>query len=90
MFPLKNNKFPNLKTKEDYALWLKLSKSNKFYPIKKNLTFHRVRKNSLSSLQFNKLCNAYFIYNHLLKFDIIYSFYSMVRLYTNAFIKKYL
>ena len=87
---LNNTKFPNLRTKEDYALWLKLSRKNKFYPIKKNLTFHRLRKNSLSSLHFNKLYNAFIIYNKILKLNIIYSFYSVVRLYINAFIKKYL
>ena len=60
---LRNNKFPNIKTKEDYALWLKLSRKNKFYPIKKNLTFHRLRKNSLSSLHLNKLQKC--VYNLL-------------------------
>ncbi len=86
---LRNNKFPNIKTKEDYALWLKLSRKNKFYPIKKNLTFHRLRKNSLSSLHLNKLYNAFIIYYKFLNFNIIYSFYSMSRLYINAFTKKY-
>ncbi len=83
-------KFPNLKTKEDYALWLEISKKNKIYPIKKNLTFHRLRKNSLSSLHFNKLYSAFVIYNKFLKLNLIYSFCYMVRLYINAFIKKYL
>ena len=87
---LKNIKFPNLKTKEDYALWLILSKNYKFYPIKKTLTFHRLRKNSLSSLHFNKIYNAFLIYNQFLKFSIISSFYAVGRLYINAFIKKYL
>lgn len=86
---LRDIKFPNIKTKEDYALWLKLSRKNKFYPIKKNLTFHRLRKNSLSSLHLNKLYNAFLIYYKFLNFNIIYSFYSVCRLYINAFIKKY-
>lgn len=87
---LEKNPFPNLKTKEDYALWLKISKKNNFYPIKKNLTFHRIRKNSLSSFHFNKLKNAISIYNEFLKFNIVYSFYCVARLYINALIKKYL
>lgn len=87
---LKKKAFPNLKTKEDYVLWLKISKKNNFYPIKKNLTFHRIRKNSLSSNHLNKLFNAFSIYNDFLSFNIVYSFCCVVRLYMNAFIKKYL
>ena len=63
---LNNMKFPNLRTKEDYALWLKLSRKNKFYPIKK-FNFSQAEKNSLSSLHFNKLYNAFIIYNKILK-----------------------
>tara|TARA_B100000902_G_C27202363_1_gene859764 strand:- start:359 stop:1093 length:735 start_codon:yes stop_codon:yes gene_type:complete len=87
---LSKNPFPNLKTKEDYALWLKISKKYDFYPIDKNLTFHRIRKDSLSSFHFNKLINAFTIYNNFLRLNIVYSFYCVVRLYINAFIKKYL
>ncbi len=87
---LSKNPFPNLKTKEDYALWLNISKKYNFYPIKKNLTFHRIRKESLSSFHLNKFINAFTIYNNFLRLNIVYSFYCVVRLYMNAFIKKYL
>ena len=39
----KQLRFPNLKTQEDFALWLKLlRKGYKFFPIKKVLSYWRV------------------------------------------------
>ena len=52
---LKHKLFPSLKTKEDYILWLKISKSGiLFYGIKKVLTNWTDRKNSLSKSSFQK------------------------------------
>ena len=87
---LKKNKFRLIKTKEDYELWLRLSKKNfLFGGINKYFTIYRVRKNTLSSKHFNKLYNAFKIYNHYNKFNPIFSFYCICRLYFNAFIKKF-
>ena len=58
---LKNN-FSNLKTKEDYALWLKLSKKNKIYGFKKILSSWRRSENSLSSSFFQKIFDAFQVY----------------------------
>ena len=44
----KNQLFADLKTKEDFVFWLRLTKRNyDFYPIKKPLTSWRDVKNSL-------------------------------------------
>ena len=88
---LKKNLFKNLRTKEDYELWLRLSKKNlKFGGISKILTNYRLRDNSLSSNQINKIMNAFLIYNKFNQLNIIKSFFYCFRLYFNAFRKKYL
>ena len=87
----KNKKFKDFKTKEDYDLWLNLS-INGYLISSTNqiLTFYTVRKNSLSSFHINKLTNAFKIYNYSLNFSFFYSIFCVFRLYSNAFIKKYL
>ena len=84
-------KFKDFKTKEDYDLWLNLS-INGYLISSTNqiLTFYTVRKNSLSSFHINKLTNAFKIYNYSLNFSFFYSIFCVFRLYSNAFIKKYL
>ena len=87
----KKNKFKNLKTKEDYLLWLELSKKKyKFFGINKFLTFYRLRKNSLSRLHTTKFICAFKIYYFYLKFNFFYSLIMVYRLYMNSFLKKYL
>ena len=88
---LKKIKFRKLKTKEDYDLWLSLSKSGfSMNSLNKYLTYYHVRNSSLSSLHLNKLLNAFIIYNKYLKFSFQYSIYCVLRLYLNAFKKKFL
>jgi teichuronic acid biosynthesis glycosyltransferase TuaG len=86
---IKKNKFPNLKTKEDYALWLKLAKKNKLYGLKKTLSSWRRCKNSLSSSFFQKILDAfrvYYIYENLnffvsiLRVFILSNFYLFKRI----------
>jgi len=87
---LLKNRFRNLKTKEDYELWLRLAKKKyKFYGINKLLTGYRIRKYSLSNLHLNKLINSFKIYCHYNNINPINSFLYVCRLYTNAFVKKY-
>tara|TARA_B100000780_G_scaffold102603_1_gene71762 strand:- start:653 stop:1393 length:741 start_codon:yes stop_codon:yes gene_type:complete len=84
-------KFVNLKTKEDYELWLRIAKKKyKLGGISKSLTGYRVRSNSLSANHLNKLINAFTIYNKHNNFGIIKSILYVIRLYGNAFMKKYL
>jgi len=58
----KNLKFPSLKTKEDYFLWLKLSKKNTFYYLDYPLTNWRKLNNSLSSSTLQKVTDSIRLY----------------------------
>ncbi len=88
---LLKNKFRNLKTKEDYELWLRLAKKKfLFYGINKILTSYKVRENSLSNEHFNKIKNAFLIYYKFNNFSLITSVKHIFILYFNAFKKKYL
>lgn len=63
-----NFKFSRLKTKEDYLLWLQLSKSNfKFIGIRKILSYWRYTKSSLSNNIFQKIIDSFQIYYHFEK-----------------------
>ena len=86
----KKNKFKKIKTKEDYELWLNFLKSGyKIRTLNYFCTFYRVRASTLSSFHLNKMINAYLIYYSSLKFSFHYSIYCVIRLYFNAFLKKY-
>ena len=88
---LKKEKFSNLKTKEDYLLWLKLSKKNiKMMGIRKNLTFWRKTSGSLSSSIVQKLKDAFIVYNKYLKFNFMISIILTLFLSINSLIKRYL
>jgi len=88
---LKNNKFPSLKTKEDYLLWLKISKKRiKMLGFNKTLVSWRKTDNSLSNSTIQKLKDAFSIYNKHLKFNFIKSIYHVVLLSLNFLRKRYL
>ena len=81
---LKNMKFSNLTSQEDYALWLKLSRMGyKLSHIKKSLVLWRKTKNSLSSNLLNKLSNAFKIYYYLENYNLIFSIYCVLVLSYN-------
>ena len=66
--------FPNLLTKEDYVLWLNLSKKGEcFYGLNKNLVLWRKTSNSLSSNIIQKLLDGFRVYNIYLKFNFFKS-----------------
>ena len=86
---LLNCKFPNLKTKEDYALWLKLAKSSiKIEGLNLNLAHWRNSKNSLSSSLIQKFLDAFRVYYFYEKKNLIYSFSCVIRLSGYALFKK--
>ena len=88
---LKLNSFPNLKTKEDYVLWLKLSKKNiKMLGINKVLTYWRKTSDSLSSPIMQKLKDAFTVYNKHLKFNVLNSVILTLILSFNFIKKRYL
>ena len=83
--------FPNLKTKEDYVLWLKLSKKNvKMLGINKTLTQWRKTSNSLSDSVMQKLKDAFIVYNKHLKFNMLNSLLLTFILSLNFINKRYL
>ena len=84
-----NNKFSKLKTKEDYLLWLKITKKIKFiYGLNQYLSFWRKNKNSLSSSVIQKLLDAYRLYRLHLNYSFIFSTLFTLRLSFYAIIKK--
>ena len=87
---LKNCKFPNLKTKEDYVLWLKLSKNIELKGINKILSYWRKTDNSLSSSTFQKIKDAFLVYYKYLHFNIFKSFFLVLNLSINFVKKRYL
>ena len=81
-------KFPNLKTKEDFVLWLKIaSKGTIIYAIDKNLTKWRKAPKSLSSSVIRKLIDGYMVYRKYLKYNVFKSVYFLIILSFN-FLKK--
>ena len=85
---LTNNKFPNLKTKEDFVLWLILLKQgNRIYSLAKNLTYWRKTKNSLSSNIYQKIIDGYSVYKDYMKMSILKSILYLVLLSINSFRK---
>jgi teichuronic acid biosynthesis glycosyltransferase TuaG len=78
---LKQEQFSDLKTKEDYLLWLKLAKKGFiFHALKENLTFWRKSKNSLSSSISRKLFDGYNLYHKHLGNSFLKSLFLLLRL----------
>ena len=76
---IENLRFPNLKTKEDYVLWLKITKKGKtIHALNARLVQWRKSNNSLSSSVVRKLIDGYYVYRYYLKFNVIKSFYSLL------------
>jgi len=85
-----NFKFPKIKTKEDYILWLKILKKISYISgINKTLTKYRIRKNSLSSNNITNIINGYRVYKDYMKMGYIESFYRLLILSINYLKKNY-
>ena len=81
--------FPNLKTKEDFVLWLKILKNNIIIEaIDENLTSWRKLDNSLSSSTLQKLSDGFSVYHNYMKFSFIKSAYYLFCLGINYLKKK--
>ena len=86
---LNKYKFCNLKTKEDYYLWLKIVKKLKVLKgTSKYLTNWRSLKNSLSSSKIQRLMDAYRLYNIFENYNSLLSFYYVIRLSFYSLFKK--
>ena len=81
-------KFPNIKTKEDYVLWLRIARKGViFKAIKKDLTKWRKTNSSLSSSIIQKLFDGFKVYHYYMKFNWFRSLYLLICLSIN-FLKK--
>ena len=81
-------RFPNLKTKEDFVLWLKILKDeNIFGAIDKNLCSWRKSKNSLSSSFLQKLIDGFKVYYIHMNCNFFKSLYLLLCLSLN-YLKK--
>jgi len=89
-FLKKNNfKFPSIKTKEDYVLWLKILKKISFIKgVNSSLTNYRKRKKSLSSNKMTSIINGYRVYKDYLNMGYFESFYRLLILSLNSLRKK--
>ena len=80
--------FENLKTKEDFVLWLKILKKNiKIGALQKNLMYWRKLNNSLSSSVIQKIRDGYYVYNKFMKFNLLKSLFFLFLLSVNSFFK---
>lgn len=83
-----NLKFPSLKTKEDFVLWLNILKLKiPITSLNETLTSWRKLDNSLSTSIIQKLLDAFKVYNRYMKFNIIKSLYYVLCLSLN-YLKK--
>ena len=81
-------KFPNINTKEDYVLWLKITLHNrKILALKNNLTKWRKLNDSLSASKIQKLYDGYLVYRKYMNFSIAKSFFSLLLLSFNYGLK---
>tara|TARA_Y100000741_G_scaffold56537_1_gene39209 strand:+ start:3372 stop:4151 length:780 start_codon:yes stop_codon:yes gene_type:complete len=85
----KKIRFEKINTKEDYILWLNLSKKYKIIGINKYLTRWRKTTNSLSSSTIQKLFDGYKVYNKYLGYNEITSLYRTFILSVNYLIKLF-
>ena len=78
-------RFANLKTKEDYVLWLKLAKDGILLNgLNQNLACWRKNKQSLSSSISQKIFDGYRVYNSYLKFNTFKSIIYLLILSINS------
>ena len=81
-------KFANIKTKEDYVLWLKITfNNNKIFALKDNLTKWRKLEDSLSSSSLQKIYDGYLVYRKYMNFNLLKSFGFLMLLSFNYFLK---
>ena len=81
--------FPSLKTKEDYLLWLKLSKKGLiFYGISNTLSYWKKTTNSLSSNVLQKMSDGFKVYFIYLNISFFKSLFHLFILSINYFRKN--
>ena len=82
--------FSNLKTKEDFVLWLKILKSNVIIGgLDENLLIWRKTEKSLSSSTIQKLFDGFRVYKIYMGFSFVSSVYYLLCLSLNFLKKKF-
>tara|TARA_B100001057_G_C22848875_1_gene950150 strand:- start:2288 stop:3028 length:741 start_codon:yes stop_codon:yes gene_type:complete len=82
--------FPNLKTKEDYVAWLKLTKKKiNAFNLPENLVIWQSVKGSLSSNFLQKILDGFRVYKQYEGFGIIKSLIFLLVLSVNSINKKF-
>ncbi len=82
---IKKKNFPNLKTKEDYVVWLKITKEKvNAYCLDETLAIWNNTKNSLSSNILQKILDGYKVYRIYEKFGILKSIFYLAILSLNS------
>ena len=82
---IKQNLFPNLKTKEDYVVWLQITKKEiPAYCLNEILVIWNNSKNSLSSNITQKILDGYKVYRVYEKFSFFKSFLLLIVLSLNS------
>ena len=85
-----NLKFPKIKTKEDYVLWLRVLKKISYIKgLNISLTQYRKRKNSLSSSKITSIINGYNVYKNYMKMGYFESLYRLTILSISYLKKNY-
>ena len=80
--------FADIKTKEDFVLWLKiLNKNQKIIGLDKKLTNWKKLNNSLSSSVVQKILDGFLVYYRYMNFGIFKSLYYLLCLSINSFRK---
>ncbi len=86
---LKDHKFPSLKTKEDFVLWLLLARSGiKIYALSQILMKWRKTNNSLSDNTFQKIADGFRVYKYYLNYNLLLSLKCLFILSLNYILKK--
>ena len=87
---LRHLSFPNLRTQEDFAVWLKLCRKGiKLRHLSENLSCWRKTENSLSSNTLIKIFDAFKLFYYYEKKNFIFSIYSVIVLSYNKLLKNY-
>tara|TARA_A100001011_G_scaffold397675_1_gene499454 strand:- start:1462 stop:2175 length:714 start_codon:yes stop_codon:yes gene_type:complete len=82
---INKNLFPNLVTKEDYVVWLKITKNNiNAYCLDETLVIWNNSKNSLSSNIIQKILDGYKVYKVYQNFSILKSLLYLTILSLNS------
>jgi teichuronic acid biosynthesis glycosyltransferase TuaG len=81
-------KFPNISTKEDYAVWLKISKNINIIGIQQYLVSWRKLKKSLSSSVFQNFKDGFLVYYKYENKNFFNSLYLLLLLCFYSVIKK--